>query len=392
MRRVPLTSVAGLTQDRVSEFHGERRYLATGSLSDSGPIEPQLITWADRPSRADLTVKSGDLCFARMKATQKVKLLDSSDEELILSTGFAVVRPDRHFVDPLFLFHVLRSKDFQDQKDALSHGATQQAITNAGIQQLEIPLPPLDEQRRIAAILDKADEVRSKRKAALETLETLSQAIFVEMFGEPSPPPISIASGLPVHKKGWRWVELTDVARLATGHTPDRDRPDYWNGGIPWISLTEIRGLDGRVAKRTELTVSEEGIAHSSSVILPPGTVCFSRTASVGFVTVAGTEMATSQDFVNWVCGDSLDPIYLMTALLVSRPNLRSLSTGSTHKTIYMRVAEKFRVLLPPMDLQHLFAGQVTDGWKLLDSLERAVEESNHLFSSLQQKAFQGEL
>jgi type I restriction enzyme S subunit len=102
--------------------------------------------------------------------------------------------------------------------------------------------------------------------------------------------------------------------------------------------------------------------------------------------------MATSQDFVNWVCGDSLDPIYLMTALLVSRPNLRSLSTGSTHKTIYMRVAEKFRVLLPPMDLQHLFAGQVTDGWKLLDSLERAVEESNHLFSSLQQKAFQGEL
>ena len=73
-----------------------------------------------------------------------------------------------------------------------------------------------------------------------------------------------------------------------------------------------IRALDGTVAQATSESVAEAGIENSSSVKLPEGTVCLSRTASVGFVTVMGREMCTSQDFVNWVCGDELEPLYLM--------------------------------------------------------------------------------
>jgi len=69
--------------------------------------------------------------------------------------------------------------------------------------------------------------------------------------------------------------------------------------------------------------------------------VCFSRTASVGFVTVMGREMCTSQDFVNWVCGDELDPIYVMCAFMRAREHLRSLASGSTHKTIYFPTVEE---------------------------------------------------
>jgi type I restriction enzyme, S subunit len=168
--------------------------------------------------------------------------------------------------------------------------------------------------------------------------------------------PVTIDQHAGGHPAGWNWVPLTDVAELATGHTPDRTRADYWNGGIPWISLTEIRELDGRCASTTDLHVSPEGIRHSSAVVLPPGTVCFSRTASIGFVTIMGAPMATSQDFVNWICGDDLDPRYLMHALRCSRRQLRGLSAGSTHKTIYVRVAEMFRVLLPPLEYQRRIA------------------------------------
>jgi type I restriction enzyme S subunit len=196
-------------------------------------------------------------------------------------------------------------------------------------------------------------------------------------------------SGVP---PGWSWELLGDVARLATGHTPDRERRDYWNGGIPWISLTDIRDLDGTVATETTHYVSRLGIEHSSSVLLPVGTVCFSRTASVGFVTVMGREMATSQDFVNWVCGPRLNATYLMWALLCARRRLRALSTGSTHKTIYMRVVEQFRVLVPPPELQARFATQVATITKLRPPYHAALYSLERLFSSLQSRAFEGQL
>ena len=168
--------------------------------------------------------------------------------------------------------------------------------------------------------------------------------------------------------------------------------PDYWDGDIPWISLTEIRDLDGKVALDTTLRVSQKGIDNSSSVLLPEGTVCFSRTASLAFVTLMGRQMATSQDFVNWVCGERLCPAYLMHALIRSRARLRALSTGSTHKTIYMRVAEQFRVLVPPLALQQEFAERIAAVDAQRRRLERSAERLDELFASLQQRAFRGEL
>jgi type I restriction enzyme S subunit len=131
-----------------------------------------------------------------------------------------------------------------------------------------------------------------------------------------------------------------------------------------------------------------EGIANSSAVLLPKGTVCFSRTASVGFSTIMGIEMSTSQDFVNWVCGPELLPEYLMNALIFSRARLRGLSTGSTHKTIYFSTVEQFRVLLPPVDLQARFCQLISkvDSMSLVSSsaLANVLKQSlaSRIFSS----------
>ncbi len=146
---------------------------------------------------------------------------------------------------------------------------------------------------------------------------------------------------------GWKWRSITSLARLESGHTPSRRVSEWWGGDVPWLALPDIRELDGRVAHKTLETTNDLGLANSSARLLPKNTVCLSRTASVGFVTVLSVPMATSQDFVNWVCGPDLDPWFLANSLMSSRDYLRQLASGAIHKTIYVPAVESFMVCVP---------------------------------------------
>lgn len=293
----------------------------------------------------------------------------------------------------------MQSTSFEDKHlepvcpiSSTKRSINQASVSIGNLKTIPVSVPPITEQCRIAAILDRADDLRAKRREALTQLDELQKAIFIEMFGGDHLSPITASDKFPVHPKGWKWELLTNFARLATGHTPDREKEEYWHGDIPWISLTDIRGLNGRWANRTGQNVTAAGIENSSAVVLPKGTVCFSRTASVGFVTIMGSDMATSQDFVNWVPGPNLDPVYLMHALMMSKPQLLALSTGSTHRTIYMRVVEHFRALMPPIDLQREFA-RIVDAIQVSKvANQKSMAELDVLFSSLQHRAFQGAL
>jgi type I restriction enzyme S subunit len=275
-----------------------------------------------------------------------------------------------------------------------SFGQRTTSISNLNLDRclaLPLNLPSLDEQERIAGLIDRVEILRAKRRATLTRLEELKHRIFTDLFAPGlDGPAVDLSPMRPGLPADWSWQPLTEVARIATGHTPDRERQDYWNGGIPWISLTDIRSLDGTVATTTGQNVSPLGIEHSSSVLLPRGTVCVSRTASVGYVTMMGVEMATSQDFVNWVCGEALDPTYLMWAFMTSRRRLRALSSGSTHKTIYMRVFERLHIVVPPRSTQAEFATRIAGVDRLLTSHTASFGELEALFTSLQDRAFAG--
>jgi type I restriction enzyme S subunit len=176
---------------------------------------------------------------------------------------------------------------------------------------------------------------------------------------------------------------LTDLARLATGHTPSRRRPDYWNGDIPWIQLPDIRALDGRVATNTSERISQSGIENSAAVLLPEGTVCLSRTASVGFVTIMGSPMATSQDFVNWVCGPDLDPQFLMYLLMANRQAIRSLGSGAVHQTVYFPTVESFSVCVPRIDEQRQLSASLLMKLEAAEAARRAVEDQLALVTTI---------
>jgi type I restriction enzyme, S subunit len=369
-------------------FDGDIPWI-TGADID-GPVVSSARSYITREAiekSATNLVPAGTVLLVTRTSVGKVAI---AGMDLCFSQDITALSPRQDQLHTAYLVQFLHANGELLARQA--RGATIKGVTREVVADLKIPLPPLPEQRRIAEVLDRAEALRAKRRVALSRLDSLTEAVFDHLFCRSVHPPVTIGDQLPDHKHGWHWELLTEVARLATGHTPDRKRPDYWGGDVPWITLTDIRRLDGSIANETTECVTDAGIENSSAVKLPAGTVCFSRTASVGFVTVMGREMATSQDFVNWVCGPRLHPIYVMHALLRSRARLRALSTGSTHKTIYFPTVEQFRILVPDSKTQQEFARRVAAVERLKAAQRASLAELDALFASLQHRAFRGEL
>jgi type I restriction enzyme S subunit len=167
-------------------------------------------------------------------------------------------------VNSVFLERFLRSPralEFYRSK-LRSTTARRRSLPSDMFLSLAVPLPPLAEQVRIVKLLDEADELRRLRAKADRRTAALVPAIFHEMFGRHlKTPPILVSEVRAALPREWRWARLTEVARLATGHTPSRRIPAYWEGGTtPWITLTDIRKLDGIVAQTTSEFVTETGL------------------------------------------------------------------------------------------------------------------------------------
>ncbi len=176
---------------------------------------------------------------------------------------------------------------------------------------------------------------------------------------------------------GWRWRPISEVARLESGHTPSRRHPEYWGGPIPWIGIRDATENHGRTISATAQYTNQLGIDNSSARVLPTHTVCLSRTASVGYVVVMGCPMATSQDFVNWVCGPDLDYRFLKYALLAERNSFHRFAHGSTHQTIYFPEVKAFHIAFPPRDLQ----ARIAD---VLGSIDDRIEHNRALAANLE--------
>lgn len=180
--------------------------------------------------------------------------------------------------------------------------------------------------------------------------------------------------------KGWKWTSLSSVAQLESGHTPSRKHPEYWDGGIPWIGIKDATENHGRTLSDTYQHVSKLGLENSSARLLPANTVCLSRTASVGFVVVMGRPMATSQDFVNWVCGPNIEAHYLKYVLLAENEALWRFASGTTHQTIYYPEAKAFHVCLPPLAEQKAIAA-------VLGALDDKIELNRRMNATLEAMA-----
>ena len=283
-------------------------------------------------------------------------------------------------VCPRYGYHYCRTL-----KPLLSHMApsTTVAIVNKSrFQSLEIPLPPLEEQRRIAAILDKADGVRRKRKEAIRLTEELLKSTFLEMFGDPVTNP-----------KGWEIAKLGDFGKILTGNTPPRSVSENYGDEIEWIKSDNI------TTPEHFLTQAEEKLSAKGKKIartVPNGSVLVTCIAgsrsSIGRAALTDREVAFNQQINAVVPNSDVDPYFLYGQLFVAQHLVQAQSTDSMKGMVNKSKFSSIEFIKPPSQKQQKFGKWFLGFHRYYMNLISGEEQSENLFNSLLQKAFRGEL
>lgn len=279
---------------------------------------------------------------------------------------------------------VLRNKIIGDTK-YYYHFLTNLEIENNGysrhfkfLKRHKIIVPPISEQKRIAAILDKADEIRRKREQAIAKLEQLAQSIFVEMFGDP----VTNSKNLPIKKLG-------DVAKFINGGTPKKDIKCYWSGDIAWISSADI--IDDKI-QLTRNYISTLAINDSATNLVPANTLLIVTRTGVGKITITPIPLCFSQDITAILLNENCDIKYIAQSIRGQNQAIVAQARGATIKGITRDVLVNLKILLPPLALQEEFAKRINQIEKLKADNTTALANHNALFASLQQQAFSGNL
>jgi type I restriction enzyme S subunit len=337
--------------------------------------------------RKRLPLAVGDVLLTIVGTIGRAAVIDET-RPLVFQRSVAVLRPKQDVLWPRFLYHVSQSNSFQAQLSRSSNQSSQAGIYLGRLKELLIPLPPLLEQRRIADILDKADALRAKRRAALAQLDTLIQSIFLEMFGDPATNP-----------KGWRMTGLGAALRNVTnGMTRRRNESEQGESIV--LRLRDIREgwIDFSDVNRITLTQDE-----ARKYEVNTGDLLFIRVNGnpdyVGRCAIfdGHTEKVYFNDHVMRVrVGQStLDGIFL--AFLLNGPHgkneiAKHRKTSAGQHTINQDGLSRISVPLPPLSLQRSFAGRVAAVEKLKASHRTSLVELDALFASLQHRAFRGDL
>jgi type I restriction enzyme, S subunit len=291
--------------------------------------------------------------------------------------------PDQSIADAGYMFHALCAK--ASELVAKGVGGAQPNISQGTIKDTEVYLPPLDDQKRIAAILDQADALRTKRKQALTRLNQLAQAIFYEMFGDPVAPDSNVA------------VRLADIAELINGdrssNYPSGD--DIKDSGVLFLNTTNIK--NGELDLSRSQYIAPQKFASLSRGKLSRGDLVITLRGTLG--QCALFHCAHDTGFINAQmmiirCHQAAIPRYLKE--YISFPSiqgrLNNANTGSAVPQLTATQMKEMQIILPSIDDQHRFV-QAVDSARSVQAVQ--VEHQAHLeglFTSLQHRAFRGEL
>lgn len=407
----------------------------TFDLSDLIHVPSSVVSDTQRIMKGDVVVatSSGSISVVG-KAAQA-----EHDTNAGFGAFCGLLRPS-NIIDARYFGHYFSSHAYRTAVSAMARGVNINNLKRDHFQALELPLAPLNEQTRIAdkldAVLARIDACRDRLDRIPAILKRLRLSVLAAAFTgrlteefrsaksltpvdvalskvETPPRPNRYSSrtdavidgdyGLAVGNperdlpEGWKWVALVDIARMESGHTPSRSHTEYWEGGdIPWIGIADARDGHGKTITDTYQHTNALGLANSAARLLPSGTVCLSRTASVGYVVRMGTDMATSQDFANWTCTSAINPDWLMYLFVAETDALYRFGKGSTHTTVYFPELMAFHVSLPPIEEQTEIVRRVEALFAFVDRLEArynaARAQVERLTPSLLAKAFRGEL
>jgi type I restriction enzyme, S subunit len=318
----------------------------------------------------------GDLFFPHRGNIGDVGIITGKrGDRFIMSTSLMKLTPDRSKIDPYFLFYFFRSPAGRHEllKNASQVGTPGIATPLASLRSLDVPLPPLHEQKAIAELLRVLDDKIDLNRQMNATLETMARALFQAWFvdfepvrakvgGAQSFPgmPQTVFDTLPARlvdsetgaiPDGWRIGPILDHAELISGGTPDTANPSYWGGEIPWASAKDVSQCGQSFLIETERFITPTGLVNSSTKVIPAwSTVIVARGATTGRMAMFGGDIVMNQTCYALRSRIGADAsLYCQLRQCVEQ--LVHAAHGSVFDTITTRTFQTSAVVLPPTDL-----------------------------------------
>ena len=354
--------------------------------SEFGPLNPLEKQWTTSPTKF---CQAGDVLFCVRGAT--AGRLNLADKEYCLGRGLAAIRGKPGKFDNGFLRYVLANGYSTFQSRGV--GSTFININGHEFENFVVPAFPLSEQRRIAAVLDRAEALRAKRRAALAELESLTESIFLDLFGDPATNP-----------KLWPRTQLAELVSEFRYGTSNKSQ----SHGSPALRIPNVAGGAVDLA---ELKLVPVEPAELERLRLRDGDLLFVRTNGnpnyVGRCAVFDRARASESGFppdefiyASYLIRARLAPniilpVFLREFLLGAEGRRQLLARSKTSAGQFNINTESLGVILipvPPISLQQVFARQVTALEKLKTSHVASLAELDALFAALQHRAFRGEL
>ena len=296
--------------------------------------------------------------------------------------GFiSVLRGDSAKIEPRYLYHWFSSP--RVQTTVRSFGQQTTNISNLNVERclrLPLPLPPLPEQRRIAEILDKADALRAKRRAALAQLDTLTQSIFLDMFGDPIANPRSLPT--------MKLAALGSLDRGVSRHRP-RNAPELLGGPYPFVQTGDVANCGGYI-RAYSASYSEAGLRQSK--MWPAGTLCITIAANIAKTGILTFDACFPDSVVGFRSGEPSTVEFVRCWLSFLQASLEDKAPVSAQKNINLEILRDLNVPTPEVSMRMEFARRIETVEFLKRRESKALDELEALFASLQHSVFRSDL
>jgi type I restriction enzyme S subunit len=370
-----------------SQLPGYLPVLRAGNITDDGLVYEDLVFVPKERISEKQKIRRGDVVIAASSGSLDVvgKAAPAlADLEGSFGAFCKVLRPNAK-VHPGYFAHFFKTLDYRRRVSALAAGANINNLRNEHLDDMEIPLPPLAEQRRIAEVLDRAEALRAKRRAALAELDSLTQSLFLDLFGDPVTNP-----------NGFPKVSLASLVREDDTINYGVVQPgDDLEEGVPLVRVGDL--IDGSVRHSELKRIAPSIEAAYKRSRLRGDEILVSCVGSIGVVALANESVKgfnIARAVARIPLAESTDRLFMAAYLntdFVQRYFTNELRTVS-QPTLNIKQITETTVVLPPIALQQEFARRVGAVEKLKAAQRAALAEQDALFATLQHRAFRGEL
>lgn len=360
-----------------STYKGDINYIDISSVDNQRKeiIQTQIMSFEDAPSRAKQLVFPGDILVSTVRPNLNAVALvtEGFDSITVASTGYCVLRCLSN-TDNKYVFYFCQSPAFIENMVAQATGASYPAVTSSIVKECSIPLPPLEEQRKIAAVLDKVSDLIAKRRQQLEKLDLLVKARFVEMFGD-----------FRINSMKWQIASFDEIATIDGNMTTDYQKyADY-----PHIGIDSIEKDTGEL--KGYRTVAEDGVISGKYIFTPKHIIYSKIRPNLNKVALPDFEGVCSADAYPILPIDNkCNRIFL--AYNMRSPYFLEYILQFCNRTNLPKVNRKevcgFKTPLPPLELQNQFSDFVERTEKTKTGIKESLEKLETLKKALMQKYF----